>query len=553
MQDGRSNQWPQRIALCLLATLTVTGISLHLARLHKRLLNYPYYDDVAYFDDGWEKLAAYRAGGIAALIKSCTRPPPHSPFSTGLAMAAFAVFGRHEWPPYHGNGSVVPVWGPYAANGIIVLFLFLCVDWLMGPDRPWWQRGLVLLMVAVTRLPADIIWNFKPDAFWGIVTAAAVVAALRRPCGKGRHAALAGLLFGMALMAKPSISPLTIAVFFVTLFFWVIALRRENPEGGLMPMVRPLAICAATAIFICAPYIAVGGVTATYDYTFKNVLGESRQRWVLPLSPWGHATYFLFGDGGMQIIGLPFAVFFALLAVGFVRMRKVWRSLPNGGGVRIFGMTAAALVAYGVPTLETVKNQRFGVAFQSLVIFGAVMVLAGELRGWSKFGVKLLIGAAAACVILAIIPVNDHHRAEYWMSKNDPEVMGLNRLAERIYGDLHGVKVKSGDRTQVLLGVMDKAVNPATMQWLAYGDRPFNMLNPPDWGNPQSEAAAIRITHVFVTADPDDAPPDKADLIGPATERRLANEFLHRDDFRLIDSYRAFNGKTYYVFERLGI
>ncbi|HTW93331.1 MAG TPA: hypothetical protein VMD30_00970, partial [Tepidisphaeraceae bacterium] len=306
MQDGRSNQWPQRIALCLLATLIVTGISLYLARLHKRLLNYPYYDDVGYFDDGWQKLTALRTGGLSAFARSCTMPPPHSPFSTLLAMASFAVFGRHEWPPYNGNGTVIPEWGPYVGNGIIVLFLFLCVDRLLGPGRPWWQRALVLLMIAVTRLPADIIWNFKPDAFWGIVTAAAVIAALHRPSPRWTHAALTGLLFGAALLAKPSISPLTIVLLFVTLFFWAIALHREHGS-----VARPLLICLAATLLVCLPYIAVGGVTATYNYTFKDVLGESRQRWVLPLSPWGHATYFLFGDGGMQIIGPAFAVFFA--------------------------------------------------------------------------------------------------------------------------------------------------------------------------------------------------------------------------------------------------
>src|SRR5262245_14571733 len=82
------------------------------------------FDDVGYFNDGLRRLDLLYDEGVVAFVENYECQPPHSPFSSLLALASFAVFGIHDW-------------APYAGNGILILFLVALLDGLLRDVSSW--------------------------------------------------------------------------------------------------------------------------------------------------------------------------------------------------------------------------------------------------------------------------------------------------------------------------------------------------------------------------------------------------------------------------------
>ena len=134
---GRALAW----IACAVAAALFTLVMVQHAMRHGRLLLPPSYDDVTYFLDGLERLDRLHNDGLRGLIAMHTADPPHSPFSTYLAMGAFAVAGPREW-------------APYAANGLLILLLLLAL-------RKLWPEASARVRICLAALPCRASFRLR--------------------------------------------------------------------------------------------------------------------------------------------------------------------------------------------------------------------------------------------------------------------------------------------------------------------------------------------------------------------------------------------------------
>src|ERR1700742_1393530 len=65
-----------------------------------RLAMDPVFDDVGYLIDGLQRLDILDRSGFHEFCQTFINSPPHSPWSTALAILSFALLGVHDWAPY---------------------------------------------------------------------------------------------------------------------------------------------------------------------------------------------------------------------------------------------------------------------------------------------------------------------------------------------------------------------------------------------------------------------------------------------------------------------
>ncbi|MDP9174050.1 MAG: hypothetical protein M3O30_09325 [Planctomycetota bacterium] len=444
---------------CLLAVL-MTASCVQYSFQHGRLIfRGPMADDANYFVDGLARLDTFYRTGAWGLIASLTQDPPHAPFSSLLAMASFAVFGRHAW-------------APYAGNGIIILALLGMVDRLLGSVRPW-QRGMAYALVLATRLPSTAVVEFRPDVAAGLVTAFAILDGFRYPiinASTARRARL-GAFFGLSLLLKPSMAPVNGLLFAATLF---VAIISELMAEGIRPSPRKimdvLTAPILTAILVSLPYYAFGW-RVTFDYIFSNVFGQRKGLWQFQGNVWQHLRYYydLPNHAGSFLLGVPHA--YLLTVLGAVGVFLTYRQGSRQARFRLIGLLLVAVLALAIPTIAKTKNNFFGANFQSLLLLGGVMALRRLLISGGRGGVGIFVTAFVASVFLLQPPV----------SRGDPELSPTtftNHLIDEVYGSVQAGSM--GDR--VFVPAPGTMVSWNTMNYLALIDRSGRRFMNLDYG-----------------------------------------------------------------------
>ena len=89
----------RRLGVWALAVV-FTLLAVHWSERNGRLAQDSTYDDVGYMADAVNRLQTLDTGGVAALTGDLAHHPPHSPFSTLLALTSFETLGLSDWPPY---------------------------------------------------------------------------------------------------------------------------------------------------------------------------------------------------------------------------------------------------------------------------------------------------------------------------------------------------------------------------------------------------------------------------------------------------------------------
>ena len=165
-----------------------------------RLEALPTYDDISYLRDAQARLDVFYAEGPFAAFLEFFQQPPHSPWSTALAMFAFSIFGLRDW-------------APAAANGIIV---FAILAWLSLRSRKvsvGWQLAIGLY-VLTWPLSGQAVVNFRPDIAAGLATAATALFITLDPWlgAKARRHYRAGAGLALAILIKPTFGTISILI-----------------------------------------------------------------------------------------------------------------------------------------------------------------------------------------------------------------------------------------------------------------------------------------------------------------------------------------------------
>lgn len=415
---GRILLWT---SLSALFTLVILQFSL----TYGKLVVHPFYDDISYFNDALERLQKLYSGGLLALASNYVRVPPHSTFSTGLAMASYLVFGARDW-------------APYAANGIIILALAGFVE-LFTRGLPLWQKVALFLFALTVPICGNAVYEFRPDIASALCAAAGVTALLSRPLNTSewRHRAGAGALFGLALVIKTPTFPLTMILLASSLGMASVAdillnARRPSPRE----LTVSWAQCIGAAFLVALP-VYLPQLRQIFAYMYAPVFGDIKEIWRTPGSPMFQARFYLDGPGGDNMLGRHVYLLPAIIVIGFVAAATIRR---RDLAVRIGCFVAVAVVAYAVPTLMSVKSAFFGTSFDWILLFGAIYVLvlacrrAGLLRAAAILGTTLLAGMALA----RFVPVLYLPGAE--------NAIDRRRIVEQLYGALKSENVGPGVR-----------------------------------------------------------------------------------------------------------
>src|ERR1700733_15307454 len=164
-----------------------------------RLAMDPVFDDVGYLIDGLQRLNILDRFGFHEFCQTFINSPPHSPWSTSLAILSFALMGVHDW-------------APYALNGLLV-FLFLCVAWDLVGQGDALTGAAIISIFLLLQLPFQAVFEFRPDFAVALFTAAFSLLILKMGCyetgAELRNHFLVGLLAGLAYLTKPSFFPHT--------------------------------------------------------------------------------------------------------------------------------------------------------------------------------------------------------------------------------------------------------------------------------------------------------------------------------------------------------
>jgi hypothetical protein len=273
-----------------------------------RLAMDPVFDDVGYLIDGLQRLNVLDSVGVHAFCGTFIQSPPHSPWSTLLAVVAFALFGVNDW-------------APYLLNGLLVFFL-LCLAWNVAGQETF-TRLAITSVVLLSQLPFQAILEFRPDFAAALFTAAFALLLLKMGIhGMERTVELrgyfcVGLLAGLAYLTKLSFFPHTTVMLLAALFVSEIdrgLLARGRFE--ILRMVRRTLLVLAGAVLVAGPYFSASW-RSVLDYFLVNTgSGKEANIWRMPSGFWGSLTERLHGYSMSITLGRFANLFAVWLLVG---------------------------------------------------------------------------------------------------------------------------------------------------------------------------------------------------------------------------------------------
>jgi hypothetical protein len=517
---------PLRILLWIGMSAAFTALVVTYSRSHGRLLCPPFYDDVAYFEDALHRLAVLERGGPVAIIPDYLQSPPHSPFSTFVALTAFRVMGVHDW-------------APYVANGSIIMALLLLLDHLAG-RAPVVKKFVPALFVLSVPVSTAAVYEFRPDLASALACAAGVALLLWRPLATSgaRGCIAAGALFGMALLFKPPTFPLTLALLVVGLFTAVVLERLLVPTTQWKTLVPACAQVILAAILIPLPHYILTW-RENWRYIYEPIFGASHDVWASHLPPLGHLLYYLRGEGGQVMLGVELYPLSAIIALGMCVLlrRRQWDS-----AARLAGLAIATVVAYAIPTCLPMKQPFLGNCFDWLLVLMAVFVLCQfiHVRGPAR---GLLLVGALLCVAhrIGFIDRTDNSSSE--------GVMAQNRVANGLYQSLRDAMPGTYSRVYmtttggVSTAALDYYFRRDTGHALNIGDNPFT-------DDLRIHRREISISEFVIASEPGNGLAFGDLLKSGAVQTQTLDMVRSTPDFRQIAAFPALNGKSYFLFRR---
>jgi hypothetical protein len=524
----------ERVAHVLIWAILATGFTLLVVQYsltRGKLIVPAHYDDVTYLRDGLSKLDGFYRGGLNGLLGRAIDNPPHSPFSTIVAFAGYALFGVHDW-------------APYAANGIIIFGLLGFVDFVTLGMRPW-QKLAAFLFVLTVPIAAQSVYEFRSDMAVGLLTAFIIVLIFEGSLIRSgpRYLALIGLVLAATLLAKTSVFPITLGLTGAALFAASVKdrvlLGREASFGKLA---KSWATILVPALLIPAPFY-FRNRHEIFFYITVNALGSNSDIWKLHASLLTHILYYAFGAGGNTMLGRHVLIFGAILAAGAAFL------LPRRSKSEIARASCYAfmlLVAYVGPTINPIKDPYLGVCFDFLLILVVLLILRDLIALGSP-----TIARLTQALLIAMVFIGAWYAKwpMYWGEWTRADVVLRNRYVNDLY---QGVRAhQNGTKAKVMVAVSGVFTNADALGYLADKDGLTNLDFVSDFTNTDIESFRQKLSSCqFVVigdvGNPEDDPNTPYTAMLPKTLPLVRS----RPDYTLIATCPSLGGTNYYLFER---
>jgi hypothetical protein len=358
------------VATTVVATLWITAGAISKSYLVGRLLDPITHNDVNYFIDGIRRLIYIDVNGFWAELRHLYTDPMHAPLSSYQAALGFYLFGFHDWAPYLSNVVYV------------LVFLAVCASLLRG--TPNVVAIVILVAVGAAPLTFTTVSEFSPELPLGLFSAVGVLLALRIPLldrAIGARA-LAGLCFGIALLAKPSsfvFVPLVVCATLAVAFVRDVVLARRWSD--LWRAIQHGVLQLFLSLWLPALYI-IPNYRHYSDYFYLAMFDRANVEAFGYLSGLQrNLLYYLTDEGGEYMFGNFLWAYVGTIAIGLAAA-EVRRD--RSFIARQWELLALIFFMWLLPTVSTAKNMLFGAPFGFLLLFMLVMALRSifdTLRG----------------------------------------------------------------------------------------------------------------------------------------------------------------------------
>ncbi len=374
------------------------------------------YDDIDYFVDAGRRLLGFYDLGFPALVQGYLVDPPHAPTSIAVSFIGFLLFGLNEWAP----ALVNTVW--------VVALLLIVRRWFAG--LPAWVTATVVIAVLAWPILGFLVIEGRPDVVNAFLLAFGCIALVERPwvgAGRGRLLAIA-LVFAAALLTKPSVFPITIALYGFSL---VLATGLDYlDESRTLTLGRMLgrnaAALAITLVVVLPHYVLAVG--REIQYIIVTTFTREKDLWAVKLPPYEQFTFYLWGGlGGHRTMGVWFFITLALVVAAVVGL-VIRRS--DAKLRRVAAMALIFAASYAVVSIPAHKSIFLGVQVTAFCL--VFFLLATRSLFTAALGGKPWQTACAAVMSVALIGTAGLNFQWHWFNKKgEQRVASVDVLAKR--------------------------------------------------------------------------------------------------------------------------
>ncbi len=385
------------ISLGVLA-LIFTLLVLHWSGLHGRLAQEITADDSAYFVDALRRLEAFYHGGVANLARGLLQSPPHSPFSTLMALVGFLFLGVHDW-------------APYVMNAVLVFGLLLFVDYA-GRNLSRTVRNILLFVALSVPLSFSAVHEFRPDFAVGLLTAMGVFfgveTAVTAPLNR-RRIFFAGLFFGAAFLTKPPFFPHTAILSAVPAVFLGLACLgwSGRPRQGFSQLVIMEACYFAGVLLPPLPHYAWSFRIILNYFLVNTGQGTDAPLWRMEGKSLDVLAHYTVDSAIGSMLGSYFWAFLILCVLGLV---LYIRARNRAQALLLVGLLWAVSISLVILVYGRYANPFFGLSYQILLLFGAIRSL-GPHPPLGRRGNQLLVAALVAFSVWKVAVQGGSHYA----------------------------------------------------------------------------------------------------------------------------------------------
>lgn len=560
------------LLLAMLVASLYTAATTRFSLTHSRLLQFLTFDDLVYLTDGATRLEAFNQHGMRGLVLGLYQNPPHSPYQTLEALFSFMICGQKDW-------------APYAGNVVLVLAFILLGIWTARGLR-WWHKGLICLVLLTVPLVPYGAMTCRPDFAAALLLTGGILVMLA--AGKGardwveaptRRKIWAGVFFGSALLAKPSVFA-SIIVIFVNCVLAAVVVHQLAPGGpivrrqwrGWVPRIgrdlfRASAIPTAVILVLSGPYFFVAGVRTWY-YVWDNTFGVNADFWKMKGTLSDHLWYYISGSGGDEMLGRQGIILGKILAIAIVfylgrTFWQIYKRRWNSELLAVLAIGYVVLVSFLICVANQMKHIFLGLDFQVPIVFLALvglcnMVLSQRLRRQVPWAEALLGLTALACLSKFQWP---DYRSSAAVADQRAVLDEVARAVDE-HLDKPGAPVHYANHVPTVLVTFVGNLNSMLLQYTAmqrhdppieYYDLSF--VRTPDAFRLQFDAADFVVT-ADQGMDHVDGPAEQTMVDAFVPSSAFQGELLEwlraRKDFRQIAEIEyPINHKNFYVFQRL--
>lgn len=377
----------QRFFVLLSVAGTIFGIKylilMNGGALYGRLSHPPIYDDVTYFVDALRRLRLFQQSGLWAVLTGLFTNPPHSPYATIGAFLAYLIAGESSAAPYAVNAFAAALILATIATAFRWPIGFAAVFFAFMTSLPWFDY-----LVAV----------FHPDLVSGLALAATAIILLWQDelITSPRRAALAGTAIAFALLAKPTVLPLAVAMIGLSFVLGITIARWQ--QGSWNGVIRRTVVGLVVVLIVAAPFYAIT-IVGIIGYIKGGIIGQH--------DVWAFRGNFLdqleyFPQRSVEMLRFLPVVALVLLVAGLV-LEVGKRRGPEA--LRYAGLLALTFLAYLAPTIPDMKTYLFGATFYAMFVL-IVGIIAAKVYGAAPRWLPPAFRPALPAVTLGLLIVS---------------------------------------------------------------------------------------------------------------------------------------------------